>query len=204
MENKEDGVNTSERGDWSQSFTGVKFYPLNPHIEDINITDIAHALSLTCRYGGHCKFHYSVAQHSVLCASVAEPADRFAALMHDASEAYLSDIIRPFKHKLPEYQEAEARMMKIIAEKYGFEYPMSSRIKEIDNRMLLTEKLQLMKTSDLWSVEKNFHPYKNVVIEPMHPLEAEKIFIETFLDITGAIGLDAFEESIKKVTENDH
>ena len=92
--------------------TGKHFYPLNPNRKDIDVEDIAHALSLICRANGHFKHFYSVAQHSIACA--AEAAARgcslevtLGCLLHDASEAYLCDVTRPVKKHIPQYLQAE-------------------------------------------------------------------------------------------------
>lgn len=102
-------------GDWIQTFTGKKFYPLSPQIEDICIEDIAHALSNVCRYAGHCRDFYSVAQHCVMVSDWM-PSMKLEGLMHDASEAYLGDISRPLKHSdaMSGYREAEHRMEAVI------------------------------------------------------------------------------------------
>jgi hypothetical protein len=85
------------RGDWMQTFTGRAFYPLDPRPEDIDPVDIAHALSLICRYGGHSSRFYSVAEHCVLMSHAVAPEHALWALLHDATEAYLGDMIRPLK-----------------------------------------------------------------------------------------------------------
>lgn len=91
--------------DWIQTYTGRKFYPLEPDAADVNIEDIAHALAMKCRFNGHVKQFYSVAQHSVLMARHIKPTKtkvstfylKMWALLHDAGEAYLADIPRPVK-----------------------------------------------------------------------------------------------------------
>src|ERR1700724_2684254 len=84
-------------GGWQQTFTGRRFYPLSPRVEDVCIEDIAHALSNICRYGGHCREFYSVAQH---CNMVSDwmPEFKLEGLLHDSPEAYIGDMVRPVKH----------------------------------------------------------------------------------------------------------
>ena len=106
------------------TFTGRHFDPMQIRTEDICIEDIAHALSLLCRGGGHLKYFYSVAQHSLNCAAEAKARGwserlQLACLLHDASEAYLSDIIRPVKANLTGYLEIERRIMEKILEKFN-------------------------------------------------------------------------------------
>ncbi|MDP4153405.1 MAG: phosphohydrolase, partial [Bacillota bacterium] len=97
---------------------------MNPHEEDINIIDIAHALSMLCRANGHMTQFFSVGQHSINCAAEAKKrgfSDRiqFACLLHDASEAYISDITRPVKAVLESYREIEKELQKIIYDKFN-------------------------------------------------------------------------------------
>jgi len=116
-----------------------------PTPDMICIEDIAHSLAHQCRFGGHLPQFYSVAQHSIMCAMhVSSDADRFAALMHDASEAYLLDMPSPIKARLPEYKSIEDNLMRVIAEKFGFEYPLSEAVKQVDRSMLEYEYNGLM------------------------------------------------------------
>jgi hypothetical protein len=109
--------------------TGRKFWYDNPKPEQIEIQDIAWALAHNCRFTGHTRFFYSVAQHCYL-ASFLVP-ERFAldALLHDASEAYLSDISSPAKMLLPDYRNIERRIEEAIALKFGTTFPMSPTVK---------------------------------------------------------------------------
>ena len=105
------------------TYTGKHFDPTQPEKERICIDDIAHALSLLCRGNGHVKTFFSVGQHCILCAkeAMARGLPRrlaLAALLHDASECYMSDVPRPFKKSLPEYQRQEEKLLCIIYEKY--------------------------------------------------------------------------------------
>ena len=99
--------------------TGKHFDPMDPGNHDFNIVDIAHALSLICRGNGHIRFFYSVAQHSIACAEEAvargySPEVILGCLLHDASEAYLSDVTRPVKTELPQYLIAEEKLQRAI------------------------------------------------------------------------------------------
>ncbi|MGX9443892.1 phosphohydrolase [Nitrobacteraceae bacterium UC4446_H13] len=134
----------TDRGDWMHTATGRAFYPLDPQIEEIHIEDIAAALSKLCRYGGHCKRFYSVAEHCVLMARAASPSVAFEALMHDASEAYLSDVIRPVKSSLPEYRAIEERLEAVIARRFDLVYPIPAEVKRLDNAILADERDQAM------------------------------------------------------------
>ena len=132
--------------------TGKHFYPLNPNPQDIDIEDIAHALSLICRGNGHIKFFYSVAQHSIACAEEAIARGYsweviLGCLLHDASEAYLSDVTRPVKKELPRYLAAEKKLQNPIWEHFigrDLTEDERSRIFEIDDLMLSMEFHRLM------------------------------------------------------------
>lgn len=134
------------------TFTGKHFDPTEPDISLVDIRDIAHALSLTCRGNGHVKVFFSVAQHCVNCALEAEArgySERIilACLIHDASEAYMSDVPRPFKKSLPEYQEAEERLLELIYEKFlgsSLSDEEQKIIKQIDDDMLYYDLLELL------------------------------------------------------------
>ena len=105
------------------TYTGKHFDPTAPDASLFDIQDIAHALSQTCRGNGHVKTFFSVGQHCINCALEAELRGFptrvvLACLLHDASEAYMSDVPRPFKHALPSYVEAEEKLLEMIYEKF--------------------------------------------------------------------------------------
>jgi len=105
------------------TYGGSRFMPTDPRAEDVHITDIAHALSYICRGNGHVKTFFSVGQHCLHCALEAEarghsPRVVLACLLHDAAEAYMSDVPRPFKPYLTEYKGFEDRLLAVIYEKY--------------------------------------------------------------------------------------
>ncbi len=127
-----------------RTFTGMEINVFDPDPETIKIEDIAHALSFHCRFGGHLPEFYSVAQHSVLAARVVDEKHELQALLHDASEAYLLDIPTPIKKRLGDYKEVEDNLMKAIAKKFGFQYPLNEAVKEADEYMLNREWNDLM------------------------------------------------------------
>lgn len=140
---------------WIRTNCGIKFHLLDPRPEEIDIQDIAWALSNVCRWGGHTKFFYSVAQHSLFVASLAPQPYKLTALMHDASEAYLGDLVAPLKHspvgKI--YKQTEHNLMTVIAEKYGLIWPLPDVVHHLDMVALATEAEQLMDDNMLeWDV----------------------------------------------------
>ena len=134
------------RGDWMQTYTGRQFWPMDPRLEDIHLDDIAHALALQCRFAGHSRTHYSVAQHSmhvyglVVRAGVTDPVVRLQALLHDAAEAYVVDMPTPIKRFMPEYRDIEDRLLRVIWEKFGIFDPMHEVVKKADVTALITER----------------------------------------------------------------
>jgi hypothetical protein len=106
-------------GDWMQTASGRMFWPLDPRPEEVHIEDIAGALSKLCRYNGHCEWHYSVAQHSVYVSYQVPREHEFAALMHDATEAYCADVPRPLKKHLAGYADIERNIWLAIAQRYN-------------------------------------------------------------------------------------
>src|SRR5690348_7800105 len=134
---------------WIETYRGKKFYLLEPTPESILIEDIAHALSQQCRFTGHTRKFYSIAEHSVHVSLLCGLDKRvcLAGLLHDASEAYIADLSRPVKYETPvgpAYFEVENRIMQAIATKFDFEWPMNPKVKTADEIMLHTEKDQLM------------------------------------------------------------
>jgi len=130
--------------DCIRTFTGLYMNVFEPTPEMINIRDIAHALSMECRFSGHLPNFYSVAEHSVMVSRIAPKELKLQALLHDASEAYLRDIPRPIKPKLTNYKAIEDKLMRIIAGKFGFDYPLSSEVHMADAEMLQWEWDELM------------------------------------------------------------
>jgi hypothetical protein len=122
-----------------RTFTGRYINPCQPDASDICIEDIAHAISMQPRFGGHLPVFYSVAQHSVEVMRSVNSEIRMGALLHDASEAYLIDVPRPVKEQLPNYKEIEYRLMGVIAGKFGFDWPLHDDIKSADEMALQTE-----------------------------------------------------------------
>lgn len=134
------------------TYTGKHFDPTEPDLLLVDIRDIAHALSLTCRGNGHVKTFFSVGQHCINAAREAIArgySDRIilACLIHDASEAYMSDVPRPLKHTLPEYMEAEDKLLDLIYEKFlgsTLNEEEQKLVKNIDNDLLYYDLKELL------------------------------------------------------------
>lgn len=146
----------------------IDFTNINP--DDICIEDIAHALSMQCRFGGHLPKFYSVAQHSVLCSHLVSEQYQLEALMHDASEAYMLDIPKPLKNLLPDYEALEEQMMEVISKKFGTAHPLSKDVKVVDALMLRVEFKSVMLRGNIFEVWK--------------PETAKRRFIKRYLELT--------------------
>lgn len=166
-------------GDWINTYTGRKFYPLAPRVEDIHIVDIARALSMQCRFTGHVRQFYSVAQHSIAVARHVPVADQLWALLHDAPEAYLIDLARPVKQQpaMAGYRRAEARLMAAVCQRFGLPPWMPASVALADNRMLMTEAHALMHMHPDWTADVELYP-ETVVSMP--PGVAEEQFLSLF------------------------
>ncbi len=165
------------RGDWMQTYTGRRFYPLDPRPEEIDPEDIAHALSLLCRYGGHVDRFYSVAEHSLLVSDSVPSTYALHALLHDATEAYVVDVPRPLKRQLTNYSEIEQRVWLAIAERFGIASEMPGQVKIADNRILIDERAALMPRAERWGVDDHYNPLM-VRIHGWSPSIAEKLFLD--------------------------
>lgn len=187
------GLSGSPSGDsWIQSFTGKKIFPLNLKPGEICIEDIAQSLSNTCRFSGHCSEFYSVAQHSVLVSMNVPEALSLAALMHDASEAYISDFPSPIKrvlyHQLQDgtlkhIKETEEEILGTIFQTLGVAWPDAAGwddIKYADQMLLVTEARDLMKPlRDDWHLqEKNGFASLKEEIVPLGAEDARWAFME--------------------------
>jgi len=172
-------------GDWIQTYTGRRFWPLDPLPEDVDIFDIAHSLSMTCRYAGHVRRFYSVAEHCCHLHDEAPPEARLWALLHDASEAYIVDVPRPLKPFLTNYREIERVVMQAVATRFGLSSKEPDIIKEMDNRILNDERAQAMvPTEDDWNLKGG--PL-GVILEFWAPDEAEWQFLKRFDNLCPAI-----------------
>lgn len=180
-------------GDWLQTFTGRQFWPLDPRPEDVDIVDIAHALSNVCRYAGHSARFYSVAEHSVLVASKADHANKMWALLHDASEAYICDIPRPLKPFISDYGDIERRVMRAVADRF-YLGPEPEQVKELDTRILIDESAVLMPNPPApWRVEGE--PL-GVSIQCWTPYVARRNFLAAFYEAIGLSRPAAEKEAV--------
>lgn len=159
---------------WITTYTGKKFHYLDPKPEEIDIRDIAHALSLKTRFSGHCITFYSVADHSIRVAEILPDELQLSGLLHDAAEAYIPDIPRPLKEHFG-LRKAEDKILKVIYNKFGV--TDSPEIHDADDVLIATEARDLMPNMDGWATLPD--PLEQE-IKPMTPRKAEIRFLYRF------------------------
>lgn len=188
-----------EHGHWMQTFTGRAFHPLAPRTEDVSGEDIAHALSMQCRYNGHVQRFYSVAEHCVLLCDwayyrmpAANGGNRLNrveaalwALLHDAAEAYCGDMVRPLKLHMPDFCEVDDRLTAVIAERFGLVGSVvPDVVKAIDTRILIDERTALLSTPPAdWSLGEVLP--LGVKIHGWTPAEAKVEYLARLAALTG-------------------
>jgi uncharacterized protein len=166
------------------TYTGRTFEPMNPRPEAIDIRDIAHALSNKCRFTGHCRTFYSVAQHSVLVSMLVPDRDALWGLLHDAGEAYLPDVASPIKGRFPQLIAAENLILETVAWRFGLVFPMPREVKAADMSALKLEARCLMPRGGLdWSVLADV-PMPRCPFRPCGPRRAKQMFLARFKDLT--------------------
>lgn len=173
---------------WIQTYSGGKFWPLDPSPKEVNIVDIAWALSMQCRYTGHSSKFYSVGDHSCWVSDMVPDEYKFQALMHDAAEAYLIDVARPVKHAdgFLFYREAEEKISAAIGQRYGIDLVnLPHEVHHADSAMLITEAHHLFPYGHpaQWRVTcscGNMKPYENIIFKPRKQIDAYRDFIGRF------------------------
>lgn len=162
--------------------SGAWFDFLDPESSKFGIEDIAAGLSNTCRYAGQCSAFYSVAEHSLLVSEVAHE-HAYAALMHDAAEAFIGDITRPLKQLLPDFKRIEARVERAIFSRFDVPNPMPKAVKAADLRVLAAEQEQIMpRETSLWAFAEGVEPAP-VTVRLLSPHEAREAFLSRYAQL---------------------
>lgn len=167
---------------WMYTASGNIFRWWEPTPESITIEDIAHHLATINRWGGAARFPISVAQHSLMVCSMVPPEHKLQGLLHDAAEAYLGDIVRPFKSCLLDYTALEEKLLKAIFAKLGVRHPLHSSVGLADDIVLAWEYRDAMPDDvpvpDVVASHMYLTPKK--IIQPMGWEEAETRFLAAF------------------------
>jgi hypothetical protein len=181
-----------ERGPWIQVFTGGRFYPFDPQPAEIHIRDIAHALSQQTRFTGHLKEFWSVAQHSIEVSKLCSLDTALWGLLHDASEAYMTDVARPIKHdpRMKFYRDQENIILRAIMKRFDLLWPEPSIVQTADKMQLGREARDLMGSLqpgwEKWIKMAGALPIIKP-FEPMDPRRAELAFLERYEELTGRV-----------------
>lgn len=172
----------TRQGNWMQTYRGGRFWPLDPRPHEIHVEDVAASLSKICRYNGHCLEFYSVAEHSVYVSRVVPPEDALAGLLHDATEAYVGDVIRPLKSHLAGYAGIEHRVWLALAARFGLPERLPDSVKVADNAVLLAEMAQIMEDPPQpWNVPGTA---ADVEILSLLPSDAKHLFLQRYRELT--------------------
>lgn len=164
-----------------QTLSGKKFNYQTATVDDIDIEDIATALSHICRFAGHLPEFYSVAQHSVLVSQLVPPEFAFEALMHDAAEAYCQDIPAPLKALLPDYRRIETYVDDLIRFKFDIPLEHAEVVKYADLTMLATERRDLeIDDGSKWDCLEGIPCSDLIQVIPLRPGQAFGLFINRF------------------------
>lgn len=173
------------KGNWLQTASGRQFWPLDPRANEIFIDDIAHALSLYCRFGGHSRYHYSVAQHSLFVMDLVPQKDKLHALLHDAPEAYLGDVINPLKRMLPEYQRAEHGVWLAVCERFDISPCLPTSVRYADRIAVMTERRDICSEAPAsWGPGFEDIPPSVRRITVSTPQQVKRKFLEAFAGLT--------------------
>jgi uncharacterized protein len=165
-----------------ETISGRKVHFLNPTEDEIDIRDIAYALSNLCRFNGHVPF-YSVAEHSIMVAAKCGWDEKLAGLLHDAAEAYLSDIPSPVKDHLPDYKSIEYKLQTVINKKFGVN-TFTESVKRCDQDSTYTEAHYLLKSKGKEWVPNHFTPKEKYKPMNFPPSEAYKLFMSWYKELT--------------------
>jgi uncharacterized protein len=184
-------MQSPNRGNWIETFTGQQFFPDDPRPEEVDIRDIAASLSKLCRFNGHTRVFYSVAEHCVLMAKYAFDSlhsTRYAleALLHDGAEAYIGDMPKPVKDMDPIFQAMEDKIYAAVALRFSLPPKISGLVKVWDVAMLKTERTAVMPQSNhMWNLPEEIEPLP-VTVSGWRPDVAELCFLQMYDRITGA------------------
>lgn len=201
-----DYTTVTRQGPWMLTASGRRFWPLDPHPDDVTLEDIGWALSQTCRYGGQVPppFFYSVAEHSCLLARHFQSkmlslnnvlggynqddmtkhnatclVNARYAFVHDFPEAYIGDVIRPIKPLIPDFAIFEKKLEEMILTKYGLDPELPSEVNLADKTIVNDERMQLWPLEIMRRDGVYDRPRLNIQLKCLNPIEAYREFMLT-------------------------
>jgi hypothetical protein len=184
-------ANTRDPAGWMWTHSGKQYWPLDPRAEDVCIEDIARGQSMQCRYAGQVQYYYSTAEHSVLVSLMVPPELALEGLLHDAAEAYCSDIVRPFKKGLPDYKAYEGLNDLAIRSRFRLPPKEHRLVKQADSNILHTEYRTIMRhplPESCWKdVPGTYDPTVRLFL--WSPASAEIAFLNRFAALMKASGI---------------
>lgn len=173
----------NETGSWIATYTGKWIEPLDPDPGAVDIEDIAHSLSNQCRFTGHTREFYSTAQHCWYVSRLVPEELALWGLLHDASEAYVSDVARPVKHADAHfgevYRAVEETLLEAVATRFGLTWPEPEEIKVADKMMLRAEQRDLMANDP--DPDK---PIFESTVTPWLPVDAKQAYLARFYELS--------------------
>lgn len=187
---------------WIITRSGLKFDLAKPNADMVSTADIAHSLSMQCRFNGHTSEFYSVAQHCCLVADLVPAEHQLAALLHDATEAYVGDLVRPLKEGMRDFYERQSQVSRFdevengvwraICRRFDLDQHLPDCVKHADLVALATEKRDLMPGHPepwpcLEGIEPNAEP-----IKPWQPSTAAILYHNRLLQLMATTHRRAF------------
>lgn len=166
--------------------SGVMFDYTNPEDSEVEIDDIAGALSNICRFSGHLPQFYSVAQHAVNVSRIVAAGHEKSALLHDTAEAFTNDLPTPLKTALPVFKDLEVSIESAMSKQFGFQYPLSDEVKLADLQMLGIEKVHIKKCNANWELLNGVetdHLLDKVILDELTPKQAKELFLARWEEV---------------------
>lgn len=183
------GVSIAPPSPWVLTASGRRFNLDAPRPEDVAPLDLAHALANLCRFGGHTRVHYSVAQHSILVSEIVGRPFRLAGLLHDAGEAYVGDVVGMLARRMVEFRDVERKILDAVAVHFGVpRWQLDApEVRHADAVALLTERNSLLPPSPHPWAEDLAHarPLRRAIV-PLAPEAARAAFLQRLHDLTTA------------------
>lgn len=164
------------------TYLGKQYSLTTPVADDIDPRDIAHSLAHLCRFNGHTKTFYSVAQHSCLVADLVPPEHRLSALLHNAAEAYIGHMIDPVKQCVMLYQEIERLHWEKICKRFNIDLQLPESVRNADRIVTATERRDLIKYSDPAGRSNTQNSPMNRTIRPWSIQKARDIYFQQLMD----------------------